>query len=82
MRNTYCKTCGLEFRKWVIKTHNTVCDQCNPKKFKELHDTNLRAFKKKKIGQEHLTENTWFPKEDGIGRAQGKSHIYYRRQQK
>ena len=82
MRNNYCKECGLEFRVWVVKTHNTVCDLCDPEKFKELHNKNIRAYKKKKIGQEHLSENTWFPKEDGVGRCLGHSHVKYRRQQK
>ena len=81
MRNHFCRTCGLEFRKWVRKTHNTVCDQCEPEKFKELHTQNLRLFKTRKIGQEHLTESTWFPKENNQTKGANYRHKY-RRQQK
>ena len=44
------------------KTEHNICDECEPKKFKELHETNLRTYKKKEVGQQHITEHTFFPK--------------------
>ena len=50
------------FRLWMHKTEHNICDECEPKKFKELHETNLRTYKKKEVGQLHITEHTFFPK--------------------
>ena len=75
----YCPTCGLEYRIWVEKLEQKVCDQCNPKEFEELHKQNVRQHKKRFVGQQHITENTFFPKHDsGIGSGR----LVGRRQQK
>ncbi len=76
----YCPTCGLKFRIWVEKLEQKVCDQCNPKEFKELHDNNVRQHKKRFVGQEHITENTFFPKH-GSGHSYNKHNQYRRTQQ-
>lgn len=76
----YCSTCGLEYRIWVEKLEQKVCDQCNPKEFEELHKENVRGHKKRFVGQQHITENTFFPKH-----ASGYTFLKpdkYRRQQK
>jgi len=73
----YCSTCGLEYRIWVEKLEQKVCDQCNPKEFEELHKQNVRNHKKRFLGQQHITENTFFPSD----KSRFGSH-QYRRQQK
>jgi len=76
----YCPTCGLEYRIWIAKLEQKVCDQCNPKEFEELHKENVRGHKKRFVGQQHITENTFFPKH-----ASGYTFLKpdkYRRQQK
>jgi hypothetical protein len=60
--NNYCRQCGLMFRKWAHRTEEPVCDECNPKEFKELHEKNLRTNRRRSVGQQHITENTFFPK--------------------
>ena len=82
-KSEHCPNCGLQYRIWIQKLERQVCDECNPKEFKELHKENVRQHKKRFIGQEHITENTFFPKrtltrkERSIG-----SKGMYRRQQK
>jgi len=63
----YCKICGLKYRKWVSILEIKVCDECEPEKFKELHNKNITAIKKRTLGQEHITEHTFFPKYIGNG---------------
>ena len=60
--SSYCKQCGLQFRIWTRKLEQQVCDECEPEKFKELHQENINNIKKKQMGQEHITEHTFFPK--------------------
>jgi len=66
----HCKRCGLKYRNWVSMLEVKVCDECEPEKFKELHDKNVTAIKKRTVGQEHITEHTFFPK-----KIWGKFHI-------
>ena len=61
----HCKRCGLKYRKWVSMLEVKVCDECEPEKFKELHNKNITAIKKRTVGQEHITEHTFFPKHIG-----------------
>jgi len=58
----HCKRCGLKYRNWVSMLEVKVCDECEPEKFKELHNKNVTAIKKRTLGQEHITEHTFFPK--------------------
>lgn len=44
------------------KTEFQICDECDPVKFKQLHEENIRTHKKKSVGQQHITEHTFFPK--------------------
>ena len=76
----FCPTCGLEYRLWVEKLERKVCDQCDPKEFKELHKENVRQHKKRFVGQQHITENTFFPRHASGSVAYG--YKKYRRQQK
>ena len=34
----HCKRCGLKYRNWVSMLEVKVCDECEPEKFKELHN--------------------------------------------
>jgi len=77
----FCPTCGLEYRIWVEKLEQKVCDQCNPKEFEELHKENVRQHKKRFVGQEHITENTFFPKRT-LTRKERAYGNKYRRTQK
>jgi len=60
--NHHCNRCGLAYRNWVSKLEKPVCDECEPEKFKQLHNKNVTSIKKRIIGQEHITEHTFFPK--------------------
>ena len=60
------------------KTEFQICDECDPVKFKELHEENLRTFKKKEVGQQHITEHTFFPKKPS---AVDRSKKYIRRRE-
>jgi hypothetical protein len=62
------------------KTEHNICDECEPKKFKELHETNLRTHKKKEVGQQHITEHTFFPK--NVSASEKSKKYEYRRTQK
>ncbi len=75
----FCPTCGLEYRLWVEKLEQKVCDQCDPKEFKELHKENVRQHKKRFVGQEHITEHTFFPSNKSRFGSHQKT---YRREQK
>ena len=80
-KSEHCPNCGLQYRIWIQKLEQQVCDECNPKEFKELHKKNVRQHKKRFIGQEHITEHTFFPTEKkptNYRDARGE----YRRQQK
>jgi ribosomal protein S27AE len=79
-RNNYCPQCGLMFRLWMHKTEHAVCDECDPVKFKELHKQNLRTYKKKEVGQQHITEHTFFPKTPSA--SERNRNFDYRRAQK
>jgi len=61
------------------KTEHNICDECEPKKFKELHETNLRTHKKKEVGQQHITEHTFFPK--NVSASEKSKKYEYRRTQ-
>jgi ribosome-binding protein aMBF1 (putative translation factor) len=61
MKKNYCQNCGLMYRDWIHKAELTVCDECEPEKFATLHKQNIRRIKRRTIGQEHITENTFFP---------------------
>ena len=61
------------------KTEHNICDECEPKKFKELHETNLRTYKKKEVGQQHITEHTFFPK--NVSASEKSKKYEYRRTQ-
>ncbi len=61
MRTNYCPRCGLMYRLWVHKAERNICDECEPEKFKELHDQNITNYKRRKVGQQHITEHTFFP---------------------
>jgi len=78
--SSYCDQCGLQFRMWTRKLEHQVCDQCNPKEFKELHEGNVRQHKKRFVGQQHITEHTFFPKH-ASGYTFGKPEKYRRTQQ-
>ena len=62
MKKNYCQNCGLMYRDWIHKAELTVCDECDPEKFATLHKQNIRRIKRRTIGQEHITEHTFFPK--------------------
>ena len=63
----YCLTCGLQYRLWNVKIENPACEECEPQKFKELHQTNIQRRKTLQMGQEHITEHTFFPRKNGTG---------------
>jgi|TARA_R110002096_G_scaffold399549_1_gene595989 hypothetical protein len=44
-----------------MKGENYICDECDPELFKEEHQKNVTNFKRRKVGQQHITENTFFP---------------------
>ena len=79
-KSEHCPNCGLQYRIWIQKLERQVCDECNPEDFKELHKKNVRQHKKRFVGQEHITENTIFPKH-ASGHGYNK-HNQYRRVQK
>jgi hypothetical protein len=62
MSRNYCKICGLQYRRWAVAVHNPACEDCEPEKYLKLRKTNITAIKKRTVGQEHITENSWFPK--------------------
>ena len=62
----FCPTCGLEYRQWAIKINKLICDECEPSAFSDLHKENLTSMKRRTVGQEHITEHTWFPKNGEI----------------
>jgi hypothetical protein len=61
MRTNYCPKCGLMYRLWIQKGEKYICDECDPKLFKEEHEKNVTNFKRRTVGQQHITENTFFP---------------------
>ena len=80
MDKEFCPTCGLEYRHWAIKIEESVCEECKPKEFNDLYKHNLTHMKRKKLGQEHITEHTWFPKIPSA--ADSNRKILNRREQK
>ena len=79
-KSEHCPNCGLQYRIWIQKLERQVCDECNPEEFKELHKKNVRQHKKRFVGQEHITEHTFFPRD--ASRSEMHTHDKYRRQQK
>jgi hypothetical protein len=64
MSGNYCPKCGLQYRLWNVKIENKACDECEPDKYKELHATNIQRRKTLHMGQEHITEHTFFPRKN------------------
>lgn len=62
MSRNYCKICGLQYRKWAVDVESPACEDCQPEKYAKIRKTNITAIKKRVVGQEHITENSWFPK--------------------
>ena len=62
MGKDYCPKCGLQYRKSQIKLRMGICEECEPDKFKEQYEMDLVYMQKRNIGQEHITEHTFFPK--------------------
>tara|TARA_Y100001937_G_scaffold127486_1_gene199905 strand:- start:897 stop:1151 length:255 start_codon:yes stop_codon:yes gene_type:complete len=62
MSGNYCPTCGLQYRLWSVKIENKACDECEPEKYKKLHAANIQRRKTLLMGQEHITEHTFFPR--------------------
>ena len=60
--NEYCNRCGLEYRKSQIQMRMGICEDCEPEKFKEQYEKDIITMQKRRIGQEHITEHTFFPK--------------------
>jgi hypothetical protein len=60
--SNYCSICGLQYRKWACDVHKPACEDCEPEKYLKLRETNITSIKKRTIGQQHITEHTWFPK--------------------
>ena len=80
MRDNYCKQCGLMFRLWIHKAEMNVCDECEPEKFKKIHNENIQQIKKKSRGQEHITEHHHFPRQPTMAEYYTKDK--YRRENK
>ena len=78
MRKNYCQQCGLMYRLWMHKTEHEVCDECEPEKFKELHNQNIQTIKKRTRGQEHISEHHFFPKKPSA--SEMNSHWEYRKE--
>ncbi len=58
----YCRRCGLEYRNWASKIESPACEECEPEKYNKIYKTNVALIKKRNVGQEHITEHTFFPK--------------------
>ena len=67
MSRNYCKICGLQYRKWAVDVETPACEDCEPEKYLKIRKTNITAIKKRTVGQEHITENSWFPKKGWAG---------------
>ena len=80
MSKEYCPKCGLEYRKSQIKMRAGICEECEPKKFKEQYEKDIVYMQARNMGQEHITEHTFFPKK-AVSR-QYQELKWYRRQQK
>jgi len=62
MGKDYCPKCGLQYRRSQIKLRMGICEDCEPTKFKEQYEMDLVYMQKRNMGQEHITEHTFFPK--------------------
>ena len=83
-KGNYCSKCGLEYRRWLVKIEDRVCEECNPKEYRKVYNKNIKHMKRRLHNQEHITEHTWFPKHD-IGPypfPDMKANKYNRREQK
>ena len=80
MGKDYCPKCGLQYRKSQIKMRMGICEECEPTKFKEQYEMDLVYMQKRNMGQEHITEHTFFPKK--VVSKKYQPFFYYRREQK
>ena len=80
MGKDYCPKCGLQYRRSQIKLRMGICEECEPDKFKEQYEMDLVYMQKRNMGQEHITENTFFPKRAPSIKYQVKK--WYRRETK
>ena len=80
MSKDYFPKCGLQYRRSQIKMRMGICEECEPDKFKEQYEMDLVYMQKKNMGQEHITEHTFFPKKAVSKRYQ--KNKWYRREQK
>jgi len=55
-----------------------ICEDCEPEKFKEQYEKDIITMQKRRIGQEHITEHTFFPKKAPSKTYQPKK--WYRRE--
>ena len=82
MGNWHCPTCGLEYRASAVIDRKGICDECDPEGFKEQYNKDIAWMKKRTIGQEHITENTFFPgKPKHVKLTGGKQTWFARRTQ-
>ena len=63
------------YRLWIHKAEKEICDECDPQLFKEEHEKNISNYKKRKVGQKHITENTFFPDEPKRTTAYKDRHV-------
>jgi len=68
----FCPNCGLEYRRWAINLEEFVCEECNWHEWNTLVSKNITLMKRRKVGQEHITEHSWFPK-----KPEGKHMVQY-----
>ena len=64
----YCNKCGLQYRRWNIKIEFQACEECDPEKFRKIYKTNINRMKRRTVGQEHITEHTFFPKQKKVNK--------------
>jgi len=76
----YCPICGLQYTKSQIKMRAGICQECEPEKFKEQYEKDIVYMQTRNMGQEHITEHTFFPKK--APSRQYQEFKWYRRQQK
>ena len=80
MAKDYCPKCGLQYRQSQIKMRMGICEECEPDKFKEQYEMDLVYMQKRNMGQEHITEHTFFPKKAPSKKYQ--EFKWYRRETK
>lgn len=77
MDKRYCPKCGLEYTQSQIIMRMGICQECDPDKFKVQYETDINRIQKKKVGQQHITEHTFFP-----AKPRGPWFQWYRRENK